>query len=390
MFAIQKKTKKKHTRTLSKIKLYDSTLVWCTIILILIGLTMVTSASMPIANHIHKDLFFFTKKEIVYLILTLFLVNIVLQIPIFFWNNHSIKILLISIIMLLLVMIIGIPINGSSRWIKIGLIHIQPAELSKLTLLCYLSRYLSRKHHEVINSFFGFIKPIGIVCIISILLLIEPDLGTVAIYFITTLSLLFISGVQIWKFIPIIFLGIIITTILIMITPYRSERILSFLNPWNDPFGKGYQLTQSLMALGRGNVFGVGLGQSIQKLEYLPEAHTDFIFSIIGEELGYLGISIILSMIFFIVFRALNISRNALNNNDIFSGYLAHSIGVWIASQTLINVSTAIGILPTKGLTLPLLSYGGSSLIVISLSIAILLRIDFETRIKINFYQDFK
>ncbi|XBC38370.1 MAG: cell division protein FtsW [Buchnera aphidicola (Floraphis choui)] len=385
-----KKTLKTNKKIVYHHKLYDSQLVWCTIILLLVGLIMVTSSSMPIAHHKYGDLFFFTKKEILYLILGLFLMNIFLKIPILFWKVHSAKFFLFSIITLLLVLIISTPVNGSLRWIKISFIHVQPAELSKLATFCYLSDYLSRKHNEIINSFLGFLKPLGIICIISILLLQEPDLGTVVIYFLTILSLLFITGAQIWKFIPIIFIGMIITTILISITPYRSERILSFLDPWKDPFGTGYQLTQSLMALGRGNIFGVGLGHSIQKLEYLPEAHTDFIFSIIGEELGYLGACIILFMILFISFRALNIGQKALKNNNVFSGYFAFSIGIWFISQTLINVGTTIGIVPAKGLTLPLISYGGSSLIIVSISIAILLRIDFETRIKNKFYQGYK
>ncbi|XBC42542.1 MAG: putative lipid II flippase FtsW [Buchnera aphidicola (Meitanaphis elongallis)] len=359
-------------------------------ILLLIGLVMITSSSMPTASHIYGDLFFFTKKQILYLIIALFLMNIFLQIPIFFWKKHNIKIFLISIIMLLLVLVIGVPINGSFRWIKISFIHIQPAEFSKLAVFCYLSSYLSRKRFEIINSFLGFMKLIRIICIISILLLIEPDLGTVTIYIITTLSLLFIIGIQIWKFIPIILISMSIIITLIIITPYRNERILSFWNPWKDPFGTGYQITQSLMALGRGNLFGTGLGHSIQKLEYLPEAHTDFIFSIIGEELGYVGSCITLFIILFISLRALRIGKQAIQNNDTFSGYFAFSIGIWLTSQTLINIGTTVGILPTKGLTLPLISYGGSSLIIISISIAILLRIDFETKIKDKFYKGYK
>ncbi|XBC39417.1 MAG: cell division protein FtsW [Buchnera aphidicola (Nurudea shiraii)] len=366
---------------------YDSKLVWCTICLLLTGLVMVTSSSISIANRIHGDLLFFAKKEILYLIIVLFLTNIFLQIPIRFWKVHSIKLFLISIISLLLVLIVSTPINGSLRWIGSSSIHIQPSEVSKIAILCYFSDYVSRKHHEIINSFWGFLKPIGIISIISILLLIEPDLGTVIIYFITILSLLFIIGAQIWKFIPIFVLGIVIIIVLTASIPYQNKRILSFWNPWKDPFGSGYQLTQSLMALGRGNIFGVGLGKSIQKLEYLPEAHTDFIFSIIGEELGYFGSCIILFMILFLAFRAIKIGKKALKNNNFFSGYFAFSIGIWFISQTLINISTTIGILPTKGLTLPLISYGGSSLVTISIAISILLRIDFETRMSKKIYQ---
>ncbi|ANF17300.1 flippase [Buchnera aphidicola (Schlechtendalia chinensis)] len=380
------KTNFKKRKTYHMNILYDIQLIWCTISLLLIGLIMVTSSSMSIAQHMYNDLFFFTKKELLYLILALLLAKISLQTSTLFWKRNSGKIILTSIMLLLLVLTISNPINGSLRWIKVGFIHIQPAELSKLAMFCYLSNYLSRKHLKITNSLWEFYKPIGIVFIISILLLLEPDLGTVAIYYITILSLLFITGVKIWKFIPVILISIIITFVLIIMTPYRIERIFSFWNPWNDPFGTGYQLTQSLMALGRGKIFGVGLGHSIQKLEYLPEAHTDFIFSIIGEELGCFGVCIILFIIFFISFRALKIGKNAFKNNEIFSGYFATSIGIWFISQTLINIGTTIGLVPAKGLTLPLISYGGSSSIIMCIAISILIRIDFETKMKNKFY----
>jgi len=365
-----------------KTKLYDSQLLWCTICLLAIGLVMITSSSIPIAYHIYGDMFLFTKKQILHLIILFFIFKKILNIPICFWKKHNTIILLFSISMLLLVLVIGHSANGSLRWIKISYITIQPSELFKLAIFLYLSSYLSRKNSEIINSLWGFIKPLIVISFPLILLLAEPDLGTVIIVFLTTLSLLFILGVKTWKFVPTIFISVVIVIILIVQTPYRYERIMSFWNPWNDPFGKNYQLTQSLMALGRGNILGSGLGHSIQKLEYLPESHTDFIFSIIGEELGYIGCCIILCMIFFISFRAIKIGKKSFQNKIFFSGYLACSIGLWIYFQTLINIGTTIGVLPTKGLTLPLISYGGSSLTITFISIIILLRIDFELRLK--------
>jgi cell division protein FtsW len=203
----------------------------------------------------------------------------------------------------------------------------------------------------------------------------------VVVLFVTTLAMLFLAGAKLWQFLAIIGSGIFAVVLLIIAEPYRMRRVTSFWNPWEDPFGSGYQLTQSLMAFGRGEFWGQGLGNSVQKLEYLPEAHTDFIFSIIGEELGYAGVVLALLMVFFVAFRAMSIGRRALEIDQRFSGFLACSIGVWFSFQALVNVGAAAGMLPTKGLTLPLISYGGSSLIIMSTAIVFLLRIDYETRL---------
>lgn len=362
--------------------LYDRVLVWLSLSLYAIGLIMVISTSIPIGQNLYNDPFFFVKREIFYFILIFFLSFILLRTPIIFWQEKSKSILIISIILLLSVLLIGHSTHGSSRWINIGLLHIQPSELCKISSFCYISSYLSRKHKEVCNNFWGFFKPISIIIIQFILLLAEPDLGSAIVIFFTSLSILFLSGVKIGQFLTIIFISTITIILLILIKPYRVKRILSFWNPWEDPFGNGYQLTQSLMALGRGSFFGQGLGNSIQKLDYLPDAHSDFIFSIIGEELGFIGAIFILFMIFTVSFRAMYIGKRALEKKQIFSGFLACSIGIWIGFQTLINVGAVTGILPTKGLTLPLISYGGSSLIINSVAIFFLLRIDFEARLR--------
>ncbi|PWC16863.1 cell division protein FtsW [Brenneria corticis] len=361
--------------------LYDRTLVWLTFGLAVIGFVMVTSASMPIGQRLASDPFLFAKRDALYLGLALALSLVTLRIPMEIWQRYSPVLLLASMLLLLVVLAVGSSVNGASRWISLGPLRIQPAELSKLTLFCYLSSYMVRKVEEVRNNFWGFCKPMGVMVVLAVLLLAQPDLGTVVVLFITTLAMLFLAGAKLWQFLAIIGCGIFAVCLLVIAEPYRMRRVTSFWNPWEDPFGSGYQLTQSLMAFGRGELWGQGLGNSVQKLEYLPEAHTDFIFSILGEELGYIGVVLALLMIFFVAFRAMSIGRRALEINQRFSGFLACSIGVWFSFQTLVNVGAASGMLPTKGLTLPLISYGGSSLIIMSTAIVMLLRIDFETRL---------
>ncbi len=361
--------------------LYDRTLLWLTLGLTAIGFVMVTSASMPIGSRLSDDPFYFSKHYAFYFALTSLLSIRILQIPMAVWQRYSSTLLIIAMVMLLIVMVIGSSLNGASRWIALGPLNIQPAELSKLALFCYLASYLVRKVAEVRTNFWGFFKPMSVMVLLAVLLLLQPDLGTVVVLFVTILAILFLAGAKLWQFLSIIGAGIFTIMLFIIAEPYRMRRITSFLNPWNDPFGNGYQLTQSLMAFGRGKFWGQGLGNSIQKLEYLPEAHTDFIFSILGEELGYFGVVLTLLMVFLIAFRAMSIGRKALRINQRFSGFLACSIGIWFSFQTLLNVGSVVGILPTKGLTLPLISYGGSSLLIISMAIVLLLRIDFETRL---------
>ncbi|ASY74711.1 MULTISPECIES: cell division protein FtsW [Pectobacterium] len=363
------------------IVLYDRTLVWLTLGLAVIGFVMVTSASMPVGQRLASDPFLFAKRDAIYLGLAFGLSLITLRVPMEIWQRYSPVLLLLSMVMLLVVLAVGSSVNGASRWISLGPLRIQPAELSKLALFCYLSSYMVRKVEEVRNNFWGFCKPMGVMVVLAVLLLAQPDLGTVVVLFITTLAMLFLAGAKMWQFLAIIGCGVFAVGLLIVAEPYRMRRVTSFWNPWDDPFGSGYQLTQSLMAFGRGEFWGQGLGNSVQKLEYLPEAHTDFIFSILGEELGYIGVVLALLMIFFVAFRAMSIGKRALEIDQRFSGFLACSIGVWFSFQTLVNVGAAAGMLPTKGLTLPLISYGGSSLIIMSTAIVLLLRIDFETRL---------
>lgn len=362
--------------------LYDRTLVWLAFGLAAIGFVMVTSASMPVGQRLTDDPFYFAKRDVVYLVVAFILALGVMRVSMATWEKYSFVLLMGALAMLAVVLVAGSSVNGASRWIDVGIVKIQPAEISKFALFCYVSSYLVRKSEEVRTRFLGFVKPMCILIMMASLLLLQPDLGTVIVLVVTTLGLLFLAGARLAPFIIGIATCVVGVLALIWFEPYRLRRVTSFLNPWEDPFGSGYQLTQSLMAFGRGEVLGQGLGNSVQKLEYLPEAHTDFIFSVLAEELGYVGVVLVLLMVFMLAFRAMMIGRRALLAKQLFAGYLACSIGIWFTFQALVNVGAAAGMLPTKGLTLPLISYGGSSLLVMSAAIAVLLRVDFETRLE--------
>ncbi|WP_074371801.1 cell division protein FtsW [Vibrio spartinae] len=362
--------------------LFDRQLVWIALGLMLIGLVMVTSASFPVSSRLTDQPFHFMFRQATFLALALVVSAVVLQIPLYRWFQYSSLLLALSFVLLVIVLIAGKSVNGASRWIPLGLFNLQPAEVAKLTLFIFMSGYLVRKHEEVRQTFFGgFMKPIMVFSCLAILLLLQPDLGTVVVMLVTLFGMLFIAGAKLSQFIALMVAGVISVIGLIIAEPYRIRRVTSFLDPWEDPFGSGYQLTQSLMAFGRGGWFGQGLGNSIQKLEYLPEAHTDFVFAVLAEELGFVGVVLVLLLLMWLVMKAIFIGKKAFEHEQQFGGYLAFGIGIWFAFQTLVNVGAAAGIVPTKGLTLPLISYGGSSLIVMSVAVSILLRIDFECRL---------
>ncbi|ELU4009231.1 cell division protein FtsW [Vibrio vulnificus] len=362
--------------------LFDRQLVWIALCLMLTGLVMVTSASFPISSRLTDQPFHFMFRHATFLCLALGTSAVVLQIPLQKWQNHSHYLLGIAFALLVVVLIAGKSVNGASRWIPLGLFNLQPAEVAKLALFIFMSGYLVRKQDEVRATFFGgFMKPIMVFGALALLLLGQPDLGTVVVMLVTLFGMLFIAGAKLSQFLALMVAGITAVVGLILIEPYRVRRVTSFLDPWEDPFGSGYQLTQSLMAFGRGEWFGQGLGNSIQKLEYLPEAHTDFVFAVMAEELGFIGVVLILALIFSLVIKAVFIGKKAFEHQLQFGGYLAFGIGIWFAFQTLVNVGAAAGMVPTKGLTLPLISYGGSSLIIMSIAVSILLRIDHECRL---------
>ena len=358
----------------------DRQLLALALSLMSVGLVIVASASITEGVSLQNDAFFFVKRHLIFLVLCLLCAVGTLYVPVRYWQQWGGQLLIFSILMLLLVLVVGHSVNGAKRWLPLGPFNLQPAETAKLVLITYLSGYLVRRIDEVRGRFSGFVKPLALVFCMALLLLAQPDLGSVVVLFVTTLGLLFLAGARVVQFALMILMGVAALVMLILFEPYRMRRVTSFMDPWADPFGSGYQLTQSLMAFGRGGFLGQGLGNSVQKLEYLPEAHTDFVFAILGEELGYFGVLVVLALQLALVIKALQIGRKALSEEKQFEGYVSCGIGIWFGFQTVINVGAAAGMLPTKGLTLPLVSYGGSSLIAMSIAVALLLRIDFEMR----------
>ena len=360
--------------------IYDRQLLALALSLMSVGLVIVASASITEGVSLQNDAFFFVKRHLIFLVLCLLCAVGTLYVPVRYWQQWGGQLLIFSILMLLLVVVVRHCVNGAKRWLPLGPFNLQPAETAKLVLITYLSGYLVRRIDEVRGRFSGFVKPLALVFCMALLLLAQPDLGSVVVLFVTTLGLLFLAGARVVQFALMIMMGVAALVMLILFEPYRMRRVTSFMDPWADPFGSGYQLTQSLMAFGRGGFLGQRLGNSVQKLEYLPEAHTDFVFAILGEELGYFGVLVVLALQLALVIKALQIGRKALSEEKQFEGYVSCGIGIWFGFQTVINVGAAAGMLPTKGLTLPLVSYGGSSLIAMSIAVALLLRMDFEMR----------
>lgn len=361
--------------------LYDRTLFLLFIILLFIGFVAVTTASFTTAAKLYNDPLYFAIRDGIYIITGLAMFFFVLQIPMEKWEKWSTWLYLIALCSLIVVLIVGRNINGATRWISLGFVNFQPAELAKLALICYLSSFFVRKYDVVTTRQLIFIRPTIVCSILILFLLLQPDLGSSVVLFVITFGMLFIAGAKIFQFFLLIGAGAGLLMFLIIISPYRMKRVTSYMDPFADAFGTGYQLSNSLMAFGNGEFFGQGLGNSILKLEYLPEAHTDFVLAIIGEEFGFIGVLVIVFLLFSLVFRALKIGKESLKLEAKFRGFFAFGIAFWIFFQGFVNLGVTIGLLPTKGLTFPLISYGGSSLIIMCIAIGILMRIDHENRL---------
>ena len=376
-----KKNYDEWTRITPQGLLYDRALFWLFVILLLIGLVAVTSASIPYSSRLFNDPFYFAKRDAIYVLLSLLTCYISLQISSSQWEKWHAKIFLFSVILLLLVPFIGTSVNGAKRWISLGILNFQPAEFAKLALTCFLASYFTRRYDEVRSRHVSIFKPFIVMLVLGCFLLLQPDLGSTVVLFIIMSGMLFIVGAKILQFVGLIALGGILFVWLVLTASYRLKRFIGFLEPFKDPYGTCFQLTNSLIAFGRGEITGEGLGNSIQKLDYLPEAHTDFIMAIIGEEFGFIGILIVILLLGLLIFRAMKIGRESLMLEQRFRGFFALGIGFWIFFQGFVNLGMALGMLPTKGLTFPLVSYGGSSIIIMSATIGILLRIDHENRL---------
>ena len=362
--------------------LYDKWLMGAVIGLIIIGLMMVASSSVMISSKYYGTPFHFLVRQLCYLFAGLAVALVVMRVDSASWEKHSGSLLLISLVLLCLVLIPGIGrlVNGSRRWLPIGPVGIQVSEVVKMTMTFYLAGYLVRQKDSVTDSIFGFIKPMVVLALTAVLLLLEPDFGATVVIAGTVMGVLFLAGVKLRYYIGLLILVVTAFAALAVSSPYRVARLTGFLNPWADQYKTGYQLTQSLIAFGRGGWMGTGLGDSVQKLFYLPEAHTDFLFAVLAEELGLIGILLVLTLYSILIYRGLVIGYVAHCQERFFASYTAYGFTFWLGLQAAINMGVNSGLLPTKGLTLPLLSYGGASMIVNCTVIALLLRIDHENR----------
>jgi cell division protein FtsW len=373
-------------RTLPRVYLGDTWLLIMAAILITFGLIMMTSASVEIASRQYGDAFFHFKRQLIFLFMGLAGAAAVIACPMRYWYKGSVALLALAYLMLLLVLIPGIgrEVNGSSRWFRMGFMSLQASEPAKLFIVVFMAWFLGRHRDLVRSSYKGFVYPVCFILPAVLLLLLEPDFGAVVVLIIAIFGMLFLAGVSVFQFILAGGAAGALGWLMIISSPYRMQRLTSFMQALKDPFsddvvyGTGYQLAQALIAFGRGEWFGVGLGNSIQKMYFLPEAHTDFVLAIIAEELGMVTVLLLLGLFFAFVSRVLLIARRNERSGRLFAAYLAYGIAFLFLGQVLINVAVNVGLLPTKGLTLPFLSYGGSSLIMCLVMLGILLRIDIE------------
>jgi cell division protein FtsW len=363
---------------------FDQVLIWSALLLLSLGLVMVYSASIAIAEaQFGADRsYYYLVRQVAYLTLGGLMGWLVFQVPLYIWQKSAFYLFLLGIIMLLLVLIpgIGSEINGSRRWIPLYIANLQPSEFMKFFMIIYTADYVVRKAADLNGFFKGFLPILIIIGIVGFLLLRQPDFGAAAVITVLVIAILFLGGVSIKIFSVLVGLMIAGAYTLIKFSGYRLDRIVGFMDPWADPLGKGYQLSHALIAFGRGEWLGVGLGGSVEKLFYLPEAHTDFLLAVLAEELGFVGVTTVILLFATLVVRALAIGRQAAKLECYFAALVAQGIGLWVGMQALINIGVNMGVLPTKGLTLPLMSFGGSSITAICLALAVLLRIDWENR----------
>jgi len=359
---------------------FDGVLLLSVAGLLLIGLVMMTSASISIADRqVHEPLHFL-ERQLVGVVLGLLAAMIAMSIPIAVWERLGAPMMLLAFGLLVIVLIPGVgrEVNGSRRWLRMGFMNFQVSELVRVLMLLYLASYVVRRQAELKDQLKGFLKPLGVLLGAAALLLLEPDFGAATVLMATGLGVLFLAGVKLRHFIALVTLAAGGMALVAVTSAYRLKRLTTFLDPWADPFNSGFQLTQSLIAIGRGELFGVGLGSSVQKLFYLPEAHTDFVFAVLAEELGLVGVLATLALFLVVVWRVFRIARMAAAAGLPFHAYAAAAFGIWLALQTFINIGVNLGLLPTKGLTLPLMSYGGSSMFVTLGWIGLVMRIHHE------------
>ncbi|AON52639.1 putative lipid II flippase FtsW [Herbaspirillum seropedicae] len=372
----------------SRMMEYDQPLIWVVLLLMLFGMVMVYSASVALPDspkYASYSNYHFLIRQAIFIVLSIIAGALAFRVRIETWQKWAPYLFGITLILLLMVLVPGVGkgVNGAKRWLSLKIINLQPSELMKLFIVLYAADYTVRKQavmHKLVKGFFPMAAAVGLV---GLLLLLEPDLGAFGVIVCIAMGILFLGGINgVW------FGGIGATlvgvfSLVIVTSPWRRERIFAYLNPWEEEnaLGKAYQLSHSLIAFGRGELFGVGLGSSVEKLHYLPEAHTDFLLAVIGEELGFVGVLVVVLLFYWLVKHAFEIGRQAIALDLTFAGLVAKGIGIWLGVQAFINMGVNLGLLPTKGLTLPLMSYGGSGVLLNCVGLAILLRIDYENRV---------
>ena len=363
----------------------DYALLWSVLILLFTGLVFVYSASIAIAeggrSTGHQPAYYLVRQG-VFLCIGLVAAAVTFQVPLKLWQRYAPYLFMAGVVLLALVLIPGIgrDVNGARRWISLGFANLQPSELMKLFAVLYAADYTVRKINVMHDLKQAFLPMFGAMAVVGGLLLKEPDFGAFVVIISIAMGILFLGGLKARLFAMLIVGLLIAFTIMIVVSPYRRDRVFGFMDPWADAYGRGYQLSHSLIAFGRGELFGVGLGGSVEKLHYLPEAHTDFLLAVLGEELGLIGVVTVIVLFFWLTRRAFEIGRQSIKLDRTFAGLVAKGIGLWIGLQAFINMGVNTGLLPTKGLTLPLMSYGGSGILANCIAIAVLMRVDYENR----------
>jgi cell division protein FtsW len=359
---------------------FDSVLLFVSASLIIIGYVMVASASLHLGIKMTGDGFYYPVRQFVHIGLGLVFGAGIAAVPMRAWEKNGPLLFIIGLLLLIIVLIpgLGVKVNGSVRWLSLGGMRIQVSEVVKFFTVIYMAGYVTRYKSSVQNSAFGLLKPLGLFSVASLLLLLEPDFGSAVVILMIAMGIMFLAGARLSQFIVLLVIIGVLAILLVYFSPYRLVRVTSFIDPWADPLKTGFQLVQALISFGRGEWWGVGLGSGIQKLFYLPEAHTDFLFSVIAEELGFLGVVTVIGLFSLLVWRAFAIAAAAEQADQWFSAFIAYGLGIWFGFQSFINMGVNMGILPTKGLTLPLMSYGGGSMITMCCAVALLFRVQSE------------
>lgn len=372
----------------SKMMAYDQILLWIVLLLLMLGMVMIYSASIALPDapkYAQYSTTHFLSRQAIFIAFALFIAALAFRVPIKVWQRFAPYMFVITLALLAMVLIPGIGkgVNGAKRWLAFGSLNIQPSEIMKLIVVLYAADYTVRKQNVMHLLRKGFAPMAMAIGLVGALLLLEPDLGAFGVIVAIAMGILFLGGINAMWFGGICVTLTCIFTSVILLSPWRRERIFAYLNPWDEAnaLGKAYQLSHSLIAFGRGELFGVGLGSSVEKLHYLPEAHTDFLLAVVGEELGFAGVLVVCLLFYWLVKRCFEIGRNAIAMEQMFAGLVAKGVAIWIGVQVFINMGVNLGLLPTKGLTLPLMSYGGSGILINCIGLAIVLRIDYENRL---------